>query len=124
MEVLGIIPSRYASTRFPGKPLAEIAGKPMVQWVYQKAKSVYEYVFVATDDHRIAEVVKSFGGQVLMTSTHHTSGTDRCAEALHWLREVGAFDAVVNIQATSLYWPNHSTLLNHSAIRVFRLQRW
>ena len=114
MEVVGIIPSRYASTRFPGKPLAEIAGKPMVQWVYQRSKSVYEHVFVATDDHGIAEVVKSFGGQVLMTSTHHTSGTDRCAEALQLAeQEVGkAFDVVVNIQGDEPFIdPNQLTLI-------------
>ncbi|MGE0076843.1 MAG: 3-deoxy-manno-octulosonate cytidylyltransferase [Bacteroidales bacterium] len=100
MKVLGLIPARYASTRFPGKPLAMIAGKPMIQWVYQRASDVFEYAYVATDDVRIADAVKEFGGKVVMTSPSHQSGTDRCAEALERVQELTSvkFDVVVNIQ--------------------------
>ncbi len=99
-NILGLIPARYASTRFPGKPLAEIAGKPMIQWVYERACEVFAHVYVATDDQRIAEAVNMFGGKFIMTSTEHKSGTDRCAEALSIAeKETGLnFDVVVNIQ--------------------------
>ena len=101
MKSLGIIPARYASTRFPGKPLAMIQGKPMIQRVYeqaQKALSLTE-VYVATDDPLIEIVVHGFGGMVKMTSTTHQSGTDRCAEVLKQLEKNGEiFDIVVNIQ--------------------------
>lgn len=101
MKSLGIIPARYASTRFPGKPLTMIQGKPMIQRVYeqaQKASSLTE-VYVATDDARIEKVVLGFGGKVKMTSTSHQSGTDRCAEVLESLEKEGKdFDIVVNIQ--------------------------
>ncbi len=101
MKVLGIIPARYASTRFPGKPLAVIAGKPMVQWVYERASSVFEWCYVATDDDRIKNTVEAFGGRVVMTSELHRSGTDRCAEALDRIEaELQLrFDVVVNIQS-------------------------
>lgn len=100
MNILGLIPARYASTRFPGKPLAQIAGKPMIQWVYQRASEVLENVYVATDDDRIANAVKGFGGRVVLTSTKHQSGTDRCAEALNTVQSLTnlQFDVVVNIQ--------------------------
>lgn len=100
MRVLILIPARYASTRFPGKPLAEIGGKPMVQHVVEKAEQVAEDVYVATDDQRIYDCVKGFGGGVVMTSTEHRSGTDRCYEAYrHVTEETGReFDVVVNIQ--------------------------
>jgi 3-deoxy-manno-octulosonate cytidylyltransferase (CMP-KDO synthetase) len=100
MEALGVIPARYASTRFPGKPLALIADKPMIQWVYQRASSVFDHLYVATDDERVAKAVAKFGGKVLMTSSDHASGTDRCAEALSIAQEeLGfTFDVVVNIQ--------------------------
>jgi 3-deoxy-manno-octulosonate cytidylyltransferase (CMP-KDO synthetase) len=78
----GIIPARFASTRFPGKPLAFIGDKPMIQHVYEKASGVLASVFVATDDRRIEDAVKAFGGNVIMTSPDHRSGTDRCAEAV------------------------------------------
>jgi 3-deoxy-manno-octulosonate cytidylyltransferase (CMP-KDO synthetase) len=99
-KILGLIPARYASTRFPGKPLAEIAGKPMIQWVYERASRVFEHLYVATDDQRIAEAVWGFGGRIIMTSAKHPSGTDRCAEALSIAeKETGlAFEVVVNIQ--------------------------
>ncbi|MBR1514563.1 MAG: 3-deoxy-manno-octulosonate cytidylyltransferase [Bacteroidales bacterium] len=97
MKVVGIIPARYASTRFPGKPLALIKGKPMIQRVCEQAwKSKLDAVVVATDDVRIADAVMSFGGRYVMTSPNHRSGTDRCREALDLLDE--KYDAVVNIQ--------------------------
>ena len=78
---IGIIPARYASSRFPGKPLADIAGKPMIQRVYEQAKKVLNTVIVATDDERIYECVSAFGGEAVMTSPNHTCGTDRVYEA-------------------------------------------
>lgn len=96
MKFIGIIPARYASTRFPGKPLALLAGKPVIQRVYEQVKSVLNDVYVATDDSRIYDVVKSFGGNVVMTSTHHKSGTDRIEEAVKNIG--GDFDVVINIQ--------------------------
>lgn len=100
MEILGIIPARYASTRFPGKPLADIFGKPMIQHVYERVSQSLKYTVVATDDQRIFEVVKSFGGQVVMTCTEHNSGTDRCAEALQLFEKEQQIkiDAAINIQ--------------------------
>lgn len=97
MKVVGIIPARYASTRFPGKPLAMIKGKPMIQRVYEQAlKAKLDGVVVATDDVRIADAVMDFGGQYVMTSPNHRSGTDRCRETLDLLEN--HYDAVVNIQ--------------------------
>ena len=78
---MAIIPARYASTRFPGKPLAMLGGKPVVQWVYEKASSVFDIVAVATDDKRISDTVSAFGGRAIITSPHHRSGTDRVREA-------------------------------------------
>jgi len=99
MKVVGIIPSRYASTRFPGKPLVDIKGKTMIRRVYEQAKLSHALsaVFVATDDQRIVDEVEGFGGNVIMTSSFHPSGTDRCFEALE---KVGKdkYDVVVNIQ--------------------------
>jgi 3-deoxy-D-manno-octulosonate cytidylyltransferase len=98
MKILGIIPARYASSRFPGKPLALINGKTMIQRVHERVSLAkrLDAVVVATDDDRIADVVKSFGGHYVMTSPDHQSGTDRCSEALSNMGE--PFDAVVNIQ--------------------------
>ncbi|WP_303180962.1 3-deoxy-manno-octulosonate cytidylyltransferase [uncultured Butyricimonas sp.] len=95
-----LIPARYASTRFPGKPLVEIAGKPMVQHVYEKATAVSDYVYVATDDARIYDAVTAFGGRAVMTSTEHRSGTDRCYEAYVKVHEAlnRNFGVVVNVQ--------------------------
>lgn len=104
MKILGIIPSRYASTRFPGKPLVDINGKSMIQRVYEQAKKASSLtdVVVATDDQRIFAHIKSFNGNVVMTSSSHESGTDRCAEVLekYALRQVqdNSFDVVLNIQ--------------------------
>ena len=100
MKFLTVIPARYASTRFPGKPLALLGGKPMVQWVYERAKSACEHVVVATDDARIAEAVDAFGGFAVMTDANHPSGTDRCLEAAEAYRLYAdqTFDIVINIQ--------------------------
>ena len=77
MKFIGIIPARYASTRFPGKPLADMKGKYMIQRVYEQVKTVLDRVYVATDDRRIFDAVHSFGGKAVMTSENHKSGTDR-----------------------------------------------
>ncbi|MDR2935943.1 MAG: 3-deoxy-manno-octulosonate cytidylyltransferase, partial [Rikenellaceae bacterium] len=100
MKFLALIPARYASSRFPGKPLADIAGKPMIQHVYERASQVFDACWVATDDGRISDAVEFFGGRVVMTSPDHRSGTDRCREALDTIeRRTGErFDVVVNIQ--------------------------
>lgn len=96
MRYIGIIPARYASTRFPAKPLAMLGGKMVIQRVFEQVSGVLDEVYVATDDERIEAAVKSFGGNVVMTSTSHKSGTDRCYEAY---TKVGAgYDVVVNIQ--------------------------
>ena len=96
LKFVGIIPARFASTRFPGKPLALIGGKTMIQRVYEQASTVLDNVYVATDDERIANAVKEFGGNVIITSPNHQSGTDRCYEALCNTGE--KFDVVINIQ--------------------------
>ncbi|MBN1107718.1 MAG: 3-deoxy-manno-octulosonate cytidylyltransferase [Bacteroidales bacterium] len=100
MKFAAIIPARYASTRFPGKPLVMIGSKPMIRRVYEQASVVAEIVWVATDDQRIYDTVKNFGGKVVMTSPDHRSGTDRCAEALEIItRESGnSIDVILNIQ--------------------------
>lgn len=97
MNVLGIIPARYASTRFPGKPLIDIQGKSMIQRVYEQALKATSLnkVVVATDDERIAQAVQNFGGEFVMTGSTHQSGTDRCAEVAQQLPD---FDTVINIQ--------------------------
>ncbi|MDQ8052151.1 MAG: 3-deoxy-manno-octulosonate cytidylyltransferase [Pedobacter sp.] len=96
MKVIGIIPARYASTRFPAKPLVDIAGKTMIQRVYEQAKKCeLDHVVVATDDDRIANVVSGFGGEVMMTDTSHQSGTDRCAEVALALP---GYEIIINIQ--------------------------
>lgn len=96
-KVLGVIPARYASTRFPAKPLAIIAGKTMIERVYTQAKKAnLADVIVATDDERIFNEVKAFGGKVVITSTSHTNGTERVAEAAGLYDK--EFDAVINIQ--------------------------
>lgn len=97
MRILGVIPARYASTRFPGKPLADIAGKPMIQRVYQqalKAKALTD-VLIATDDARIMQAAETFRGHAVMTSTAHQSGTERLIEVASNLTD---YDAYINIQ--------------------------
>ncbi len=100
MNFLGIIPARFGSTRLEGKPLADICGKPMIQHVYERSAEVLENVFIATDDKRIEAAVLEFGGKVVMTSSYHNSGTNRCLEAYEIIsKEINAqFDVVVNIQ--------------------------
>jgi len=97
MKVLGIIPARYASSRFPGKPLIDLKGKSMIQRVYEGAlkSSKFSTVIVATDDQRIVAAVEAFGGKVVLTNPNHPSGTDRCAEVAHHFQDI---DVVVNIQ--------------------------
>jgi 3-deoxy-manno-octulosonate cytidylyltransferase (CMP-KDO synthetase) len=97
MNVLGVIPARYASSRFPGKPLIDLKGKTMIQRVYEGAlKSTFiNELIVATDDQRIFDTVNSFGGKAVMTAEHHPSGTDRCAEVAEQYPEA---DVVINIQ--------------------------
>ncbi len=96
----GIIPARYASSRFPGKPLALIGGKPMIQRVYEQALKSIDLVYVATDDRRIYEAVNKFGGNAIITSPDHMSGTDRCSEAVTKIaQQTGRkIDIVINIQ--------------------------
>lgn len=95
-KIIGVIPARYGSTRFPGKPLVLISGKPMIQHVYERVlkSKLLNYVIVATEDKRIYDVVKGFGGNVVMTSKHHKSGTDRIGEVVKKVK----CDIVVNIQ--------------------------
>lgn len=96
LKFIGIIPARYASTRFPGKPLAKLGGKYVIQRVYEQVSKVLPNVVVALDDERIAEAVSSFGGKWVMTRTDHKCGTDRCLEA--YLKNGGEEDVVINIQ--------------------------
>jgi 3-deoxy-manno-octulosonate cytidylyltransferase (CMP-KDO synthetase) len=100
MNTIGIIPARWASTRFPGKPLVKIGDKTMIHRVYNQSSIVLKHVVVATDDLRIVDEVNQFGGQVVMTGTHHKSGTDRCAEAVKVYQEQSGieFDVIINIQ--------------------------
>lgn len=98
MKPIVIIPARYHSSRFLGKPLALIHGKPMIQRVVEKVKPAVAEVWVATDHEEIASTVREFGGNVVMTSPLHTSGTDRCAEAARILSSETDFDVVINVQ--------------------------
>ena len=96
MKFIGIIPARYASTRFPGKPLAVLGGKTVIQRVYEQASSVLEEAYVATDDERIFDAVEAFGGRAVMTRADHKSGTDRIEEAAE---KIGTdADVIINIQ--------------------------
>ena len=107
MQVVAIIPARYGSSRFPGKPLARIAGKPMIQRVYELAKQVpeLEEVYVATDDDRIVRCVQAIGGQSILTGREHVSGSDRLAEAAGIL-QLAKDAVVVNIQGDQLVFPS------------------
>lgn len=96
MKFIAIIPARYASTRFPAKPLAMLGGKRIIERVYEQASLAMEHIVVATDDKRIYDTVEAFGGNVVMTSQEHKSGTDRCWEAYCKLNR--EFDVIVNIQ--------------------------
>lgn len=118
MSVVAIIPARYGSTRLPGKPLADIGGKPMIQRVYESVSKARELdrVLVATDDRRIEHAVKSFGGEVVMTSKHHASGTDRLAEVARKIRA----GWLVNVQG-DLPFIHSETIVR--AIRPLRRDR-
>lgn len=96
LKFIVVIPARYASTRFPAKPLALLGGKPVIQRVYEQVSGVVENVVVATDDERIYSAVESFGGRVVMTSPNHKSGTDRCWEA--YQKQGDEYDVVINVQ--------------------------
>ena len=99
MNFLGIIPARFASSRLPGKPLADLGGKPMIQWVYENTAGELGDLIVATDHPEIEKAVLAFGGRVMMTSPDHRSGTDRCAEVVRELAGSGeAFDVIINVQ--------------------------
>jgi 3-deoxy-manno-octulosonate cytidylyltransferase (CMP-KDO synthetase) len=100
MQSIAIIPARYASTRFPGKPLAHIKGKTMIQRVYEQARQAVEEVWVATDDDRIVEAVTGFQGRSVLTSPHHKSGTDRVNEALGLIEQQTGkkYDIIINVQ--------------------------
>ena len=104
MNIIGMIPARYASTRFPGKPLVMIDGKSMIQRVYGQASlsKTISKLIVATDDNNIYEHVKSFGGNVCLTSKNHNSGTERCCEVINSLKD-NDFDVVINIQGDEPY---------------------
>jgi len=116
METIGIIPARYASSRLPGKPLADIAGKPMIQWVYERVSQALKEVYVATDHEEIKAVVESFGGKAILTGVAHENGTSRCFEASEILKAQGlAFNAVVNIQGDEPFInPDTITLLKET----------
>ena len=96
MEFIGIIPARYASSRFPGKPLAMLGGKMVIERVVEQVSSILDNVYVATDDQRIYDAVTGFGGRAIMTRTDHQSGTDRIREAYEKIGE--DFDVIINIQ--------------------------
>ncbi len=111
MKILGIIPARYASSRFPAKPLVDIYGKTMIQRVYEQANksSLLSYLVVATDDKRIYDTVKYFGGNVFMTSENHKNGTERCAEVIDLLE--GKFDIIINVQGDEPFFESDSIRL-------------
>ena len=104
MKFIGIIPARYASTRFPGKPLAEIGGKTVIRRVYEQANKALDIIVVATDDDRIYDTVETFGGKVVMTRPDHKCGTDRCLEAYEaittpsWREQNDTDTVIINIQ--------------------------
>src|SRR5512138_106032 len=106
MNALGIVPARYNSTRFPGKPLADINGKTMIQRVYEQSKKADKLskVIIATDDDRIFKhVTQDFNGEAMMTSPKHQSGTDRCAEIVRQLTDSERYDVIINIQGDEPY---------------------
>ncbi len=115
MNFLGIIPARYGSSRLEGKPLMDIAGKPMIQHVYEQVSKALKVVYVATDDKRIEEVVLAFGGKVVMTSASHVNGTTRCLEAWNKIKDLEntAFDVAINIQGDE-------PLLNHESVEEIK----
>ncbi len=122
MNFIGIIPARYESTRFPGKPLAKLGNKPMIQWVFENVSKAINNVWVATDDERIFNTVIGFGGNAVKTLSTHQSGTDRCAEAARLLADKIDFDVVINVQGDEPFIkPNQIEMLkscfkNHTEI--------
>ena len=98
MNTIAIIPARYESSRFPGKPLAMLKNKPMIQWVFENVSKAVSEVWIATDDQRIFSAVEKFGGKAVITKSTHQSGTDRCAEAALILEGNIKFDVVINVQ--------------------------
>ena len=130
LQFAGIIPARYASSRFPGKPLVLLGNKPMIQRVYEQAGKSLAVVWVATDDRRIFDTVTDFGGNVIMTSPAHPSGTDRCAEAIERIlnKTGGKIDVVINIQGDEPFIkPEQITLLmecyNDETVEIATLVR-
>lgn len=124
MKFIGVIPARYASTRFPGKPLAMLGGKTVIQRVYEQVSAVLDSAYVATDDDRIRQAVEAFGGKAVMTSPNHKSGTDRIEEAVEKIG--GDFDVVINVQgdeplSSDLSWRKLSAA---SMMLIHRLPRW
>lgn len=115
MKFIGIIPARYASTRFPGKPLAMLGGKPVIQHVYEKVAACLEAAYVATDDERIFKAVEAFGGKAVMTRKDHKSGTDRIEEAIEKLVETGMLLSIfkaMNLLLPKVNWkPSASVLM-------------
>ncbi len=109
LKFIAIIPARYASTRFPAKPLAMLGGKQVIERVYEQVSGVVERVIVATDDERIKAAVEAFGGECVMTSTEHRSGTDRCWEA--YCKQGEEYDVVINVQGDEPFIA-HSQLLS------------
>lgn len=130
MRIAAIIPARYASTRFPGKPLAEIRGRSMIMHVWDRVTQArgIEKVVVATDDERIYRHVWENGGEVVMTSPMHESGTSRCAEAARLISEQGNFDAVINVQGDEPFIdPSQveevARLLGHTEVLIASLMK-
>jgi len=132
MNILGVIPARYQSQRFPGKPLAVINGKTMIQRVYEQAKkaSGLNYVIIATDDSRIYDHCLSFGAQAIMTSPEHSSGTERCNEVLEKLTLNGQhYDVILNIQGDEPFiYPEQINLLadsfnNNNSVQIATLAK-
>jgi 3-deoxy-manno-octulosonate cytidylyltransferase (CMP-KDO synthetase) len=112
-----IIPARFASSRLPGKPLLEIGGRPLIQWVWERAiASGADSVLVATDDERIRSAVRAFGGECLMTAAHHTSGTDRIAEVVR-ARGLSPDEIVVNLQGDEPMMPAEVIARTAAALR-------
>ena len=114
MKFIGIIPARYGSSRFPGKPLALLGGKPVIQRVYEQVAQALDETYVATDDERIYNKVLEFGGKAVMTSSDHQSGTERVNEAVQKIG--GDYDVVVNIQGDEPF----ATLADRCHLPMFR----
>lgn len=130
LQFAGIIPARYASSRFPGKPLVLLGNKPMIQRVYEQAAKSLAVVWVATDDRRIFDTVTDFGGNVIMTSPAHPSGTDRCSEAIERIMDKTGIkiDVIINIQGDEPFIkPEQITLLmecyNDETVEIATLVR-